>query len=190
MRVEHRARMFERILVAVDGSAPARRALRTALLLARDQRAMLVVLHVIDELALRTRHGNTLASYAGGFVSALRRSGRRILDRAAAQARARGVTYENVMVDSGGEAIGRAIVAQADLLGADLLVLGTHGRRGVRRLVVGSDAEHVLRTSRVPVLVVRQPDAAVRRVKPTLRPARTARRPAPPASALQPESSR
>jgi nucleotide-binding universal stress UspA family protein len=48
-----------------------------------------------------------------------------------------------------------AIVREARKQGADLIVLGTHGRRGVRRLVLGSDAEQVVRTSRVPVLLVR-----------------------------------
>ena len=59
------------------------------------------------------------------------------------------------MIESFGGRAAEFIVAQAKKWGADLIVLGTHGRRGVKRLVMGSDAEQVVRTSPVPVLLVR-----------------------------------
>ena len=51
--------------------------------------------------------------------------------------------------------VGAVIAKYAEQWPADLIVLGTHGRRGIRRLVMGSDAEYVVRTARVPVLLVR-----------------------------------
>jgi nucleotide-binding universal stress UspA family protein len=59
------------------------------------------------------------------------------------------------MIESFGGRAADFIVQQANKWGADLIVLGTHGRRGVKRLVMGSDAEQVVRTTRVPVLLVR-----------------------------------
>ena len=52
------------------------------------------------------------------------------------------------------------VVEQAKEFGADLIVLGTHGRRGVSRLLVGSDAEQIVRVAPVPVLLVREASAA------------------------------
>jgi len=61
------------------------------------------------------------------------------------------------MIESVGGAAGDLIVEQANKWGAELIVLGTHGRRGIKRMVLGSDAEHVVRQSSVPVLLVRAP---------------------------------
>jgi nucleotide-binding universal stress UspA family protein len=93
--------------------------------------------------------------YAGDLLEALRQGGKKIIEKAEALARRNGLTPESVMLESFGGRAADFIVQQANKWGADLIVLGTHGRRGVKRLVMGSDAEQVVRTTRVPVLLVR-----------------------------------
>jgi nucleotide-binding universal stress UspA family protein len=79
-----------------------------------------------------------------------------------AQARQRvadaGVAVETEMVDTRGQRVADAIVDAATRANADLVVMGTHGRRGLNRLALGSDAELVVRQSGVPVLLVRHPE--------------------------------
>ena len=153
--------MFKRILVAVDRSPTALHGLKAAVELAADQRATLIVLHVIDEFGV-THPGVSMAhAYVKGYVNAVREAGKEILAKAESLLRRRGgVDYETLLVDSGGENVARAILSQARLLRADIIVLGTHGRRGLRRALLGSDAEAVLRESRVPVLLVRSAPGA------------------------------
>jgi nucleotide-binding universal stress UspA family protein len=93
--------------------------------------------------------------YAGDLLETLRQSGKKIIEKAEALARRNGLAPESVMLESFGGRAADFIVQQARKWGADLIVLGTHGRRGVKRLVMGSDAEQVVRTTRVPVLLVR-----------------------------------
>ena len=89
------------------------------------------------------------------LVPVLREGGKRVLAKAKAAAQKAGVPATTVLRDGLGPAA-YPIVREAKKLGADLIVLGTHGRRGVRRMVLGSDAEQVVRTSPVPVLLVRE----------------------------------
>ena len=145
---------YRKILVPVDGSETARRGLREAIRLARRQpRCSLVLVHVVDEFHALA---NVDASpYAADLIEWLRQGGRRILARSQALAKRHGVKAKTVMRETLGGPAANEIVRQARKLGADLIVLGTHGRRGVRRLVLGSDAEQVVRRSPVPVLLVR-----------------------------------
>jgi nucleotide-binding universal stress UspA family protein len=162
--------MFKRILVAVDGSATAQRGLEAAAGLAADQRAQLLVLHVVDVMSYRPAQFNpTAAAYMGAYVEALRAHGRRVLDEAERFARSRRVRVETVLVDAKEYAVSRAIVDQSTKLRADVIVLGTHGRRGVQRLLLGSDAEAVLRAANVPVLIVRDAGMTVDRPRKTVR---------------------
>jgi nucleotide-binding universal stress UspA family protein len=86
----------------------------------------------------------------------LRADGRKVLDKALARAEAAGVQAEAVQVASRGSPVSDVILAQARRAKADVIVMGTHGRRGLNRLLLGSDAERVLRDARVPVLLVRR----------------------------------
>jgi len=169
--------MFKRILVAVDDSAPARRALEAAAQLAADQRAELLIVHVVDELSyLRAQYKSTTAPYVRAYAGALRAGGRRILEDAKAVARSRRIACETVLAPSKGASVARTILAQARALRADVIVLGTHGRRGVERLLLGSDAEAVLRESPIPVLTVRAQEPVVARAaRPALTHARRQR---------------
>jgi nucleotide-binding universal stress UspA family protein len=153
--IEQEARaMYKRILVPIDGSPTSTLGLNEAIKLAKDQGAKLRLFHLVDEyVAVSGADGTAL--YAGDLFEVLRQSGKKIIEKAEALARRNGLTPESVMLESFGGRAADFIVQQANKWGADLIVLGTHGRRGVKRLVMGSDAEQVIRTTRVPVLLVR-----------------------------------
>jgi len=144
---------YRRILVAVDGSATATKGLREAIRLAKEERAQLLLLHVVNEFYAFA----SLDGYAPGveLVPALREDGRRILAKAKALAEREGIRVKTLLRETLGGPAADTIVRDARRQRADLIVLGTHGRRGVRRLVLGSDAEQVVRSSPVPVLLVR-----------------------------------
>ena len=143
---------YRRILAAVDGSKASNKGLREALRLAKREGAQLFLLNVV----------NDFPAFAGlegpppiDLVPLLREGGKRILARAQATACKAGVKAAPLLREIVGGPSADAIVREARKQRADLIVLGTHGRRGVRRLVLGSDAEQVVRTASVPVLLVR-----------------------------------
>jgi nucleotide-binding universal stress UspA family protein len=145
--------MYKRILVPVDGSATSVAGLKQAVGLARNQHAKLKLLHVVDEFRVFTTPDGGLN--AGAIVAALKRGGRDLLARAARKATASGVKPEAVMVENLSGRVADIVVDQAKRWRADLIVMGTHGRRGVNRALLGSDAELVVRQAPVPVLLVR-----------------------------------
>jgi nucleotide-binding universal stress UspA family protein len=168
--------MFKNVLVAIDGSATSQRALKAAIDLAADQQATLTVLHVIDDFAaMPTLEGGFVpANYVDTMLEGLKESGERILDKAARVASGRALKSRALMVETRGRSVANAILEQARKLRADVIVLGTHGRRGLSRLLLGSDAEMVLREAACPVLLVRSPDkeARKREAKPAKRAAK------------------
>jgi nucleotide-binding universal stress UspA family protein len=143
---------YRRILVALDGSPTSTKGLREAIGLAKREGAELCILHVVNESVPYT-------PLAGAppinLIALLLGSGRALLKKAQAQARKQGVEATTILVESTQRDAAGTIVAQARKRRADLIVLGTHGRRGMLRLVLGSDAEQVVRTAPVPVLLVR-----------------------------------
>ncbi len=145
--------LYRRILVPVDGSSTSRRGLREAIRIARAEGARLWLLFVLDEFFAVSDPES--ARYTNVVIAALQRDGHRILVRAQAAARARGVKAQTLMPEIIGGRAAAEIVRQAKKLRADLIVLGTHGRRGLKRLALGSDAEQVVRNSPVPVLLIR-----------------------------------
>jgi nucleotide-binding universal stress UspA family protein len=147
---------YRKILVAVDGSTASAKGLREALRLAKAEGARLFILHVVDEYpAFATLDGMMAGAPGADLVPALREGGKRVLARAKTTAEKAGVPAKAVLREMLSGPAAYPIVREARKLGADLIVLGTHGRRGVRRLVLGSDAEQVVRTASVPVLLVR-----------------------------------
>jgi len=151
--------LYHQILVPVDGSPTAEQALREAIALARRSGARLRLLHVVDELAYVNGFESAM-NYLNEIVPLMREAGEKLLARGCAQARAQGVEADSVLVEQGPGAVCDHVAAQARLCKADLLVVGSHGRRGVGRLLLGSDAEQIVRHAPVPVLVVRAPQAA------------------------------
>jgi len=145
--------MYSRILVPVDGSKTAALGLREAIRLAKDQGARLRVVHVVDKMAII---GVTEAGMnARPVLARLARSGRAVLDHARRIAKKLGVDAETVLYEPLTKRVADAILRDAKKWRADLIVMGTHGRRGVPRLVLGSDAEQVVRLAQIPVLLVR-----------------------------------
>ena len=144
--------VYKRILVPVDGSTTSMAGLNEALRLARNQKAKLKLLHIVDEMMIFS------SSEAGlniePVIESMKRAGKRILDRAAKVAASRGVRPETELFENATSRVADVLVGRAKRWRADLIVMGTHGRRGVNRLVLGSAAELVVRNSPVPVLLV------------------------------------
>lgn len=152
--------MFRRILVPIDGSPPSKRGLEEAIALAKNQGAGLCLLHVIDELVIMPPVDGAMyvaESYRSDFIKSLQEEGRKLLADAVAMARRRRIKAQPVLLETVGHRVAELIIKQAKKWRADVIVLGTHGRRGVARAAMGSDAEMVVRESPVPVLLVRAP---------------------------------
>ncbi|MBP6851452.1 MAG: universal stress protein [Rhodoferax sp.] len=151
--------MYKHILVPVDGSGTARRGLEEAIALAGLTGGQLRLLHVVDELSV------AMSMSGQGVVSPdlyqlLREGGEQVLADALALAQSRKVVADTVLIEGFSGRLCDHVLEQARQWGADIVVLGSHGRRGVGRLVMGSDAEQIIRTALVPVLVVRSVDPA------------------------------
>lgn len=147
--------MYKRILVPIDGSDTARRGLKEAIALATEQKATLRLLHVTSDFPVMLEMANTLNF--DNVRDGLHQYGRDQLDNAKALAKGLGLEVETQLHDLKGGRVADAIVEEAKSAGCDLIVIGTHGRRGFKRALLGSDAEQVLRASPVPVLLVRAP---------------------------------
>ena len=152
--------MYQRILVPVDGSATSERGLTEAIAIARMSGGSIRLLHVLDELVFVTGF-ETGASYAKTVLPEMRKHSEEILITARERAVAAGIDADTLCIECFGRRTADLIVEQATAWPADLVVLGTHGRRGVRRLMLGSDAEQVLRMASVPVLLIRSADDGV-----------------------------
>jgi nucleotide-binding universal stress UspA family protein len=146
--------MYEKILVPVDGSDTAALGLAEAIRLAKTHRSKLRLVHVVNDFVAITGL-EAAAAYSEELMRSSHERGRAILAEAREKAHRHGLEAETESVESNGEPAGEAIVREARRWPADLIVLGTHGRRGIRRLVLGSDAETIVRTTPVPVLLVR-----------------------------------
>ena len=147
--------MYNTILVPVDGSLTSDSAVAEAAKLALMCSAHVHLLHVLD-----------MTAYTNGFEQAeiYYTDIRPFAIKAAEDVLARGrsiLEASNVVVDTElrenlGGRVANVIVERAASLGVDVIVMGTHGRRGFERMMMGSDAELVARTSPVPVLLVKQ----------------------------------
>jgi nucleotide-binding universal stress UspA family protein len=150
--------MYQKILVPVDGSPTASRGLQEAIKLAKLTGARLRLIHVVDEISFAS--GMEAATMATGeMLQLLREGGALLLKRAAARVEKAGLSVDTVLCDSISGRVCDHVIEQAGAWRADLIVLGTHGRRGVGRLLMGSDAEMIVRLASVPVLLVRSKEA-------------------------------
>jgi len=144
--------LYEKVLVPTDGSAASRRAIEQAVALAAEHGATIHAVYVVNT-----------ASYASlptesswdGVAEMLESEGESALDEVAELAAERDVSVERVFLDGSPS---REIIRYAEEVGCDLVVMGTHGRGGIDRLLLGSVAERVVRSSNVPVLTVRVPE--------------------------------
>jgi nucleotide-binding universal stress UspA family protein len=145
--------MYTHILVAVDGSQTSILALQHACGLARDQKATLRLIYVVDEVNINLDTPQALAA----FLEAARHAGHKILEQALAEAHKSGVEADTRLleVDTFQHRIADQVLKEARAWPADLIVLGTHGRRGLTHLLLGSVAESIVRLSPLPVLLIR-----------------------------------
>lgn len=143
---------YRHLLVPLDGSATAGRGLAEALELARGLGAKVRVLHVLDPRLLLGHAGEASGEQ---LAAAQRAEGRRVLDDALVAAGRAGVDAEAVLREAAPQRVADVILHETHAWPADLVVMGTHGRSGIGRVALGSDADAVLRGSAVPVLLVR-----------------------------------
>jgi nucleotide-binding universal stress UspA family protein len=148
--------MYKRIVVAVDGSPTSDLALDEALKLAREGKSQLLLLHVSEDVSLAWSGGDWMVAMPPAVPpEVFEEMGRKILDRALERVRHAGLEAETRRVDDAGQRIGNVIAQEAQDWQADLIVIGTHGRKGIDRFLLGSVAEGVMRAATVPVLLVR-----------------------------------
>ena len=133
--------MYKKILVPVDGSAPSMRGLKEAIKIAKACGSKLRLVHVVNELVLTA--AETPPMYMDKIIDALRAEGKATLGSAERVVREHALEPESALLESIGGRAADLIVEQAKQWSADLIVMGTHGRRGLSRLAMGSDAELV-----------------------------------------------
>jgi nucleotide-binding universal stress UspA family protein len=145
--------MYDRILVAIDGSRTGDVALTEAVRLAKVHAATLRIVHVIDVVGFE---GDVVP--LDDFRALRMKAGRAILDEAAAFSRGAGLRVETRLleIDDSAQRIVEVLAEEAKAWPADLAVIGTHGRRGLNRLMLGSVAEEFARVAAEPVLLVRE----------------------------------
>lgn len=147
--------MYQKILVPIDGSEISTQGLKEAIKLAKSQHSQIRLFHIANDRIVDSGYGDS--SYGGQIIECARENGQKVLSGALTLARQHGLEAETVLVESIGGPASAMIVTEAKEWPADLIVMGTHGRRGLRRLAMGSDAESVVRDTRVPVLLVHGP---------------------------------
>jgi len=149
--------MYAKILVPVDASETCEAGLDEAIRLARLCGAQVRLLHISDDLPFVPEaalyHPQPPAAVSDGV-----RRGSALLARLCAQVATQGIDVDTVLVESRGRPLHAFVNEQAQAWGAQVVVLGTHGRRGIERALVGSVAEQVVRHAEVPVLLVRRPE--------------------------------
>jgi nucleotide-binding universal stress UspA family protein len=148
--------MYRRILVPVDGSATSKLGLRHAVGLAKNQGARLRFLNVMDD-SLGLSGTDISAADMSFLLKSVREIGERSVTEAAVLARKNKLNADASLLHGRGRRASDVILEAAKKWRADLIVMGTHGRRGLNRLLLGSDAERVLRGTPVPLLLVRDP---------------------------------
>jgi len=144
--------MYNRILIPVDGSAASSRACTEAIKLAVDQKARIRLLCVVSYSYLSAVLGGAVT---GDLLRRVRADAQASLDAAQAEARKAELEVEAGVLEHHGTQIGEAIVEYAKKWNAELIVMGTHGRRGFARATLGSDATYVAMHAPTPVLLVR-----------------------------------
>jgi len=145
---------LQQILVPVDGSETSVKALEAAIELARLNRARLRLLYVIDELD-HINGFETAKAYYEKARPLMHTDGERLLAQMRSLAEGKGVVCDSVLLESGAGRLCDVVAEHAGQVHADMIVVGSHGRRGLDRALMGSDAEQIVRHAPVPVLVVK-----------------------------------
>ncbi|MEO5658562.1 MAG: universal stress protein [Polaromonas sp.] len=144
--------MFKHILIPVDGSAPSQQAVDKALAIAQAFKSAVTVIYVIDPYAF-TGVGTDFSYGQAEYLSAATLEANQALGAAKQVFESQGIAVNGSVVE--GHSIYQAILDTAESINVDLLVMGSHGRRGLEKLVLGSVTAQVLSHAHLSVLVVR-----------------------------------
>jgi nucleotide-binding universal stress UspA family protein len=144
--------MFKHILIPVDGSDNSQRAIDKAIALAQAFKSQVTAIYVIDPYAF-TGAGTDFAYGHSEYLSAATAEGKQALQIARDAFQTVGIEINSNLVD--GHSTYKAILEKAAEIGADLVVMGSHGRKGLEKLILGSVTSQVLSHAHLPVLVVR-----------------------------------
>lgn len=147
--------MYQRILVATDGSALSKKAVKHAIALAASTGASLVALKIVPRYPMSFFEGSAVVSIDSIKEAEQKWSddASKQLDSIVAEAATAGVKAKSTVVKS--DLIAESIIAAAKKHKADLVVMASHGRKGIKRILLGSEALAVLTHSEVPVLILR-----------------------------------
>ena len=149
--------MYNRVLVPVDGSETSTNALHEAIRIGQYQQAAVIhVLYVIDTIT-NVPQSESPPSYIKEIYAQARKYGQEVLEQARKDVERAGLKVETRLVElkRASDRISQVIIDEAKAIPAELLVMGTHGRRGLNHLLLGSVAESVTRQTPCPLLLVR-----------------------------------
>jgi nucleotide-binding universal stress UspA family protein len=148
--------VYKRIFVPIDGSYPSDLALREAIALAKDQNATIGIFHVID---LTATYSSVNSPHVVERQNALQAEGQKVVAAGSEVVRGMGVQCDSKCISTFSKDICDLIDNEANHWSADVIVMGTHGRRGIRRMFLGSVAEGLARISNKPLLLIRPRDS-------------------------------
>ncbi|MDH0863135.1 universal stress protein [Mitsuaria sp. GD03876] len=151
--------MYAKILVPVDGSPTSNAGLAEAVRLAKLSGGEIRLLHALDLQAFAMMSSAGLGITPDNFEQ-IRAGGQKVLDDASAVVSAAGIRVTTHLSESLASRVSDLVGEEGKAWGAEVIVLGTHGRRGLSRALLGSDAELIVRYATVPVLLVRGPEPA------------------------------
>lgn len=143
--------MFKHILVALDGSDCSHKALGIAVQLAKDQHARCTVCTVVDVVRAAASMTFATEDLVNEWIVALNKDARQIQSDAVSDSGS-GVTVDTLVVEGDPSS---ALLDVAKSKEADLIIMGSHGRTGLKRLWLGSVAESVVQHATIPVMIVR-----------------------------------
>lgn len=147
--------MFKRIMVGIDGSLATVAALAEAIRLAGAERASIRAVSIVERVPNIIGPGPGFVDTAA-LAQSLRDAAQVALGRAQDLFILTGLAGETALVDAGDGDVASVLLRESHAWGADLVVLGTHARRGIERVLLGSTAESFLRISTIPVLLIPQ----------------------------------
>lgn len=144
--------VYQRILVPLDGSVTSERALDEVIKFVQQQHAQVELIHVLEDVGYVD--SENYIDYVE-LRDSMKLNGEKILAQAQHKLSEAGLSVQCSLPEAHGERIANVISAAAKNKSADLIIIGTHGRTGFNRMLMGSVAEGVVRTAHIPILLIR-----------------------------------